>query len=426
MRNKVVIFVHPWMWASSMFADVRARDLGILSIVTGGEGTRIDPPWLAEHSDYVLDCAGVDQEVERVREFLTMHGLEPVAVINGLDSSLSFADALQVELLGHSLDLRRSQVRLNKFEVNETLRTAQVPHVRSSRIRSVEDLSRVREEVRRFGIPFVAKPAADTAGMAGFEILNSAEELDDYVERYLGRANSYYPDRLVSDIIVQPYISPGRFGEFTVDYVSTDGVHACIGISENRKDDQGVFRSTVTYDTCSSIDFSRPKRYVEACLTALDVQWGFTHNEIFWDMEDEVLLVETNNRYAGQPVSELYKRSYHGSALDSLLCRDDQFVRERTAQREGFCAAVYLYNVSTDHPDALDLGEAAPFATVVDFRGKNKPRIARDFALRYDRAKHIGAILLLEGHDERHVEELVEGMVSRDRQGLVFRAGTSV
>ncbi|HEY4092646.1 MAG TPA: hypothetical protein VGN46_14120 [Luteibacter sp.] len=424
MRD-VVVFVHPWMWAVSMFADVRARGLGIVSIVTGAEGTRIDPVWLAAHSDYVLHRQGNVEEVSDISTVLQAEGLKPVAVINGLDSTLVFADAIQAHLLGLDLDLEASAVRLNKYAVNETLRRAGVPSVPTVRIRSEGDAATRVEAIAALGTPFIAKPAGDTAGMAGVELLADHGALVDYLRRRLGHANGYYPDQTVQEVVVQKYMASSRYREFTVDFLSVDGVHECVGISENQKDDQGVFRATVTFDTTASPGFAVVTAYVRRCLDALKVRWGFSHNEVFWDMAEEVFLVETNNRYAGQPVTDLYALSYERSPLAPLIERKPVTDAGRVSQRARHGAAVYLYNISTESPDALDLGEATPYARITDFRGKGRPAIARDFASAYDRGRHIGAIVIIESDHAGEIERLTTDLVARDREGRVFVAAVT-
>ena len=424
--RKVVIFVHPWMWAASMFADVRKRDLGILSVVTGAEGTRINPSWLEANSDHLVRCEGEATDVAVVAGYLKEHDLRATAVVNGLDSTLVFADAIQAHILGLELDLTASVVRLNKFKVNETLRAAGVPSVPTVRITSAGDVTTHEREITAFGSPFIAKPARDTAGMAGVEVLENIDGLKDYVERRLGQANGYYPDRTVSEIVVQQYMSPSRYREFTIDFLSVDGVHECVGISENQKDAKGVFRATVTFDTTAAPEFSVVTDYVRRCLNALDVRWGFSHNEVFWDMAEEVFLVETNNRYAGQPVTDLYELSYARSPLGPLLAREPARDGERVGLRLGYGAAVYLYNASTDNPDDLDLGDAAATARVVDFRGRGRNAIPADFADQYDRARHIGAIVIIEGHSAAEVETLVADLIGRDIDGKVFLAMAAV
>jgi hypothetical protein len=419
--DEVVIFVHPWMWATSMFKDVRARGLGILSIVTEAEGTRIDPSWLDARSDHLIRCPGRVADVPTVSAYLGERGLRAVAVVNGLDSTIVFADALQKDVLGLDLDLADSAIRLNKFEVNDVLRHAGVPSVPTVRITHAADVEALKAEVAGLGSPFIAKPAGDTAGMAGVEILHSPDDLRHYVERHLGRANGYYPDKPVSEVVVQRYMSPSRYREFTVDFLSVDGVHECIGLSENRKDTKGVFRATVTYDTVANPEFAVVTDYVRRCLDALKVRWGFSHNEVFWDMQHEVFLVETNNRYAGQPVTDLYELSYARSPLDPLLARKSDPGEERVALRLRHGAAVYLYNTAVDHPNEISLGDAAGEGRIMDFRGRGRAAIPEDFADCYDRARHIGAIVIVQGEDAARVEELVDGLVQRDIDGQVFR-----
>lgn len=419
--DEVVIFVHPWMWAASMFKDVKGRGLGVLSVVTEAESTRIDPTWLQAHSDHFIRCAGVVTDVGTVAAYLAEQDLRAVAVVNGLDATLVFADVLQKDILGLDLDLTASAVRLNKFEVNEVLRQNGVPSVPTVRITSHEDIASKEADIRRLGSPFIAKPAGDTAGMAGVEVLQDVEDLKGYAERHLGQANGYYPDRPVQEVVVQRYMSPGRYREFTVDFLSVDGEHECIGISEIRKDEKGVFRATVTYDVTANAEFVVVTDYVRQCLYALKVRWGFSHNEVFWDMRDEVFLVETNNRYAGQPVTDLYELSYARSPLDSLITRK-RTMEERVALRLGHGAAIYLYNTGMDDPQALWLGDAKDRARVVDFRGRGCKAIPVDFADRYDRAKHIGAIVILEGDDAAHVQSMVDDLVKRDMDAQVFLA----
>lgn len=423
--REVVIFVHPWMWASSMFTDVRKRGLDILSVVTGAEGTRINPSWLEANSDHLVRCQGEATDVAILAAYLRKHDLHAIAVVNGLDSTLVFADAIQAHILGLELDLAASFVRLNKFEVNEALRTAGVPSVPTVRITRACDVATFERAVVALGSPFIAKPARDTAGMAGVEVLENIDGLKDYVERHLGQANGYYPDRAISEIVVQQYMSPSRYREFTIDFLSVDGVHECVGISENQKDAKGVFRATVTFDTTANAAFSVVTDYVRRCLDALDVRWGFSHNEVFWDMAEEVFLVETNNRYAGQPVTDLYELSYARSPLGPLLSREPARDMERASLRLGYGAAVYLYNTSTDSPDALDLGDAAATARVVDFRGRGRSAIPADFADRYDRACHIGAIVIIEGHSAAEVERLVVELIERNIDGKVFLVMTA-
>lgn len=419
---KAVIFVHPWMWAPEMFTEARAMGLKIMSIVTGFETLRINRSWLSEHSDFVIEgSTDVDVDLEHIRSFLVLNDIDPVAVINGIDSALHYTDCLQKAFLYPCLDSEASRSRLNKHNVNQMLIGAGITAIESVEIRHHDDLKKNYEKIASFGLPLVAKPSEDTASMAGFEMLNAIDEIHSYIDRHIGKLNHYYSDKIVEKAIIQPYIPIELFDEYTLDFVSYQGKHHLVGIGMYIKDQHKVMRGYKCFDRGELPNIEFAVQYVEKCLDAMKVHTGFSHNEVFWDGRNKIYLIESNNRYSGQPVSAVYDASYSQHAFVSYLdLVQDKVTNDRVDKRCRYAEAVMSYNCHVDEPDQLYLEGLTCEYQVNSFRGKGKKKNSKTFYEALDRINQLTSMILVIAEDAEILKYNVELLRERERNGTLF------
>ncbi|MEM9243214.1 MAG: hypothetical protein AAGA27_04040 [Pseudomonadota bacterium] len=420
-----ILFVHPALWAKQFFKQSKDNNCRVFSIVTDFESTHIDEEWLKKNSDYFFKGSKhPEDDFAEIKKLMDEHHLNPVAVINGIDSALVYTDYLQKALLGYDIDLSQSQKRLNKHQVNECLLNAGVPAIESVEITSVADFEQQRSKIESFSLPIIAKPSEDTAAMAGFEVLDSFDKIPDYLDRHLGKQNKFYNSQIVSKIIIQPYIPINKFGEYYVDFISFAGKHHCVGVGEYKKDKNGVFRQAVAYAIEDNPEIKYIIDYTERVLNAMEVKFGFTHNELFWDSDQKVFLIESNTRHAGTPVVQIYDATYCQRLLDQYLgfVKGDK-LDSRIEKSEKYAAVLFLYNYSMDYPDKIYLEGISCDSEILSFRGKGKKKINSDFYQSYDRLQQLAAMVLLIDSNQDNLKKNISTICQREKDGILFTKG---
>jgi hypothetical protein len=419
---EVIIFIHPWMWVKEMCTEAHLLGYKVLSVITNFEQTRIDNKLVVEESDFIFH-GGNDPKLDlgNLSVLLKVICLKPIAVINGLDSAIYYADFIQKHLLYKEIDLNASNIRLNKYSVNETLMAANIAHINSVEITGYKELITKRAAIKKLGTPLVAKPSEDTAAMAGFEVLKHPDELQQYVKKYLGAVNKCFSDKTIQKAIVQSYISADDFTEYTFDFVSHKGKHECIGIGAYEVDQYGVSKGYYILDVTERYKMEAAIQYVRDCLDALNVFSGFTHNEVFWDDSDRILLVESNARHIGQPGVRMYHYAYERSALKTL---SDLIVGRGSLNyslnRVGYSHSLCVYNCQIDNPTDLWLKGLSSRSEICMFRGKNQPKNASDFHLNYDRFSQLTAVIILFADNSQQLKIDVEKIREREKNGNLF------
>ena len=421
--KKCVIFVHPTLSVEYLANVAHEHGYQVLSLITAFESTQINAGQLAEVSDFVIQgSANPEKDLPEIIEFIKANDLEVKAIINGIDPAIYYTDYLQNYILGYDIDLNASKARLNKFEVNAILQKNNIKIIPTIQICSKDELTVQRESINKLQWPIVAKPSEDTAAMSGFAILSNWQELEAYFDSYFGSKNKYYKDKTINKIILQEYIDINVYEEFVIDFISFEGKHYCKGILLYDKSIEGegykIYRYYRPY-TFNEVPNIKPIiDYVSQCLTALKIQYGFTHNEVFWDHKNSYYLIESNNRMPGHGVTEAYYHVYHYTAFSEYLALlEAKSIEHVPQQRYNFSIVLDLYNTSRKS-SKLNTDGISSFQKIVNFR--NHEKLPEDFYKHYTRVEHVNASILLKNQSLDRLNADIDELLERERNGTLF------
>jgi hypothetical protein len=418
------IFVHPIMSIELMFQTVKYKGYKIFTIITTFESQHLNMEILNFYSDFIFTGSNSpEKDITYIHQIISEQKFSVKGLINGLDASIYYADFLQKDILGYDIDLNSSKVRLNKYAVNIALQEKGIASIPSVEVVSNEDLITKADEIRKLEFPIVAKPAENTAAMSGVEFIYSLDELYSYMNRNLNKPNPYYSDNIINKVVLQKYIPEDKFNEFIIDFISYGGKHYCVGIAhfgnEIKENKYKIVRYYIP-DTIDDYPKIRPLiEYVKNCLTALNVRYGFTHNELFWDHESQYHLIEINNRMAGGGMQEAYYNSYGNYPLTQYLnFLEGKPVIDIPNKRKSYSLVMHLYNLFVEGADQLCIKDINSFEKIVTFSLHSKQDA--NFYRNYTRANNINACILLNNSSKEELEKDIQTILSHEADGTLF------
>ena len=159
--------------------------------------------------------------------------------------------------------------------------------------------------------------------------------------------------------------------------------------------------------------------YVESVLNTLNVEYGFTHNEVFWDKKESFSLVESNTRMAGGGITDAYLNCYGYTPLHSFLelAKGKKSIVNAPIKRIGYSLCMHIYNFFVDKPASINLEGINSFQSIISFYQDKKAPI--DFK-KYTRADHIAATLLLNNNNFDRLNDDIKEIKRREQSGELF------
>ena len=424
MSIQALLFIHPSMSVEFLFETTKQRKYKIFSVITSLEKTHLETAVIEQHSDVVFKGSDApEKDLKEIQQIIHEHRFQIVAIINGIDATLYYTDYLQKKILDYAIDLEATKIRLNKYAVNMVLRKHHLPHIPSVEVVSKTDLITQANDIQKLGLPIIAKPSEDTAAMSGVEIIASRGDLNRYLDQYLHKPNMYYPDRNIEKVILQEYIPTDQFEEYVIDFISYEGKHYCTSIlhyvKEIREGKYRIdrFRVPHTKDEMPGID--PVISYMRDCLTALNVRYGFTHNEVFWDRGQKFYLIESNNRIAGGGQVEINQNVYGTTSFSQYLdLLQGKSIHNVPNERKSYSIGMDLFNCFVDGADQLRIEDIRSVQKIIHFRLKHKNDL--HFYRRYTRVANINARILLNNQSKAALDKDVQTILSRETDGSLF------
>ncbi len=269
------------------------------------------------------------------------------------------------------------------------------------------------------GYPIIAKPSENTAAMSGFRILTNFTELSKYLDNHLGAKNTYYKDKVIEKILVQKCIPISKFNEYVIDFVSFAGKHYCTGILKYVKSTDGSYRKYVAIPLEEIPAIKPVLDYVESCLNALKVEYGITHNEVFWNMQDKCYLIESNNRPAGNSILDIYQNTYGYNTLSLYLdLLENKSTSKYPLKRKSYSLVLDIFNKYLENPSNINMDDISSFKKLVHFRGKRqKPTSTKES---YTRADTVTAAVLLDNCSQELLNKDIQCILQREESGNLF------
>ena len=423
-KHYCIICVNPTMSLDITFKEIKQRKYKIFSIITGLKSNKINVSYVNDNSDYFFNGShNVNDDYPEIYKLVNQNNLEIKAVINGIDASIYYSDYLISHLMGINLDLNYSQIRLNKFEVNNVLVNNNINAIQSLELSSVNITPEIAIKIKQFGWPLIVKPSENTAAMAGFRIIQNQTELDEYLSNTFGRKNAYYEDYIVIKIILQKYIPMSEYDEYVLDFISYNGSHYLQAIGCYEKElvtgsNQLIYRNAhpAIINEIPNIQFVID--YMISVLDALKVQYGSTHNEVFWDHKNSCYLIESNPRMVGSGLAEAYLNCYGYSPLSNFLnIIDHKPIQSMPTHKISHSMVMFLHNFYCDTSKYINLDGIKSLQSIVTFYHHKKTTIMFH---NYTRADDIAAAILLNNTDLNQLNMDITELINRERNGMLF------
>lgn len=209
-------------------------------------------------------------------------------IVNGAEEYTSLTDAIGEALFLKSINhSSSSHKRYNKYQMQELLNENNLPYIKQIKV-NLNNLDGVTN-FNDFSFPVFLKPSQGYGSINAFKIISQSHLTNKCAELKLeGKFNEY---------IIQEFVEGT---EYIVDTFSIDGIHYICDILQYHKENyngQPIYRYVeVVADKSIWI---KVRTFIDKVLTALEVNNGMAHSEIFIKNNGDIKLVELNNRVSG-------------------------------------------------------------------------------------------------------------------------------
>lgn len=292
-RSLCVAFIDPIVSTLYLTEELHKKKVKIIAVFTlmqlSEEQKRLRfHPELFDHVIYVDDNMSVVAVAEELKK------LQAQYVFYGYEASVAFAD--QVSYLvcsSYANDPNTSQLRIDKYEMQESLRKISAPHVKqikiANRLLSPAQIS----ELQQWNYPVMVKPNFGV-GSIGVKKCYSLNEVEVFIKE--SRQLLLHAAE-IHEFIVQEYLVGD---EYFVDTFSLLGEHKIASVQRYKKISyQGcpIYRYIETLDP-NSIEWKMCGEYVLRTLDVIGMKNGFAHTELFLTANGP-FLIEVNPRISG-------------------------------------------------------------------------------------------------------------------------------
>jgi len=308
--NRPVVIIEPVSSGIELAPAFRAR--GIPSIaVTLKHHDRIGFGSKLQSSDF-LEILSEQPDLPRL-----LKKFQPLAIIPGSEGGIALADELTSILTPHySNDSKKSPHRLHKALMQQALREAGVPSLKTLHTNSQHEAEIWLRENHLEGSPLIVKPPISAGSDKVFHIPAQGDWKTPF-HRVLNEPSKISGE--TNETVVLQELAVGT--EYAVGTVSADGKHFLSHLIRYNKTASGE-RETV-FDHVEFIPY-HPETlgslfdYTQQVLDALGVRWGAAHTEIMLT-KNGPRLIETGARMCGGPVVGFSREASGSSQADKLV-----------------------------------------------------------------------------------------------------------
>ncbi|HVV68013.1 MAG TPA: ATP-grasp domain-containing protein [Gammaproteobacteria bacterium] len=264
-----------------------------------------------------------------------------VAVLAGSEPGVELADFLanQFHVMGNppTTSLRRR----NKAVMAQALRQTGVRTIEDCVVENTAQAANWLQRHHRY--PVVVKPI-DSAGTEGFHLCHDFTQTMNATQMLLGHVNAF--GKTNEQILLQEYI---HGTEYIVNTVSLNGEHFLIDAWQSNKQEihgSRIYDREILLSPLDSVVKDKLLPYLRQALSALDVQYGPCHSELFID-DIGVVLIESGARPHGATSPAAMRYATGWSHLDAVteLVADLQQFRLTAEQREFMPLSKFVFCV---------------------------------------------------------------------------------
>ncbi len=316
--KKTILIVHPFTSEKILYSTIKNRGYKIITLITPLDINWIKHcyPILEKFSDYTLHISGkISTDIAVIKQLLSKENLALTGVINAFDYSTEYADALANHFLSTDIDLEYSHARCNKFLTNAMLERAQIRCIRSILIKSENEILEKEHIIKDMNFPLIIKPTNLSAARNNVMIAYDFTSATCIINKLFATKN-IFNDQAITDVIVQEYI---QGEEWVVNTASYNGKHHIAGIFKYRKSKNRLLEILSLDGKEDRLFIKNLIEYNLACLNALKVNYGITHNELIVDEKGIPYLIEINNRLSGVELPMLSSKCYGTDEISMFL-----------------------------------------------------------------------------------------------------------
>lgn len=282
---------------------------------------------LFQPEKYLEDFVG-SEDLEKTKEMLKPYRF--AAIIPGCEGSVPYANHL-AKLMG--LPYNRgviSDLLLNKYNMQQALAKANIPHIRSILTAQVDEALNWKKEHKLDKV--VIKPTSDSSSH-GVYICSTEETIRNAFSKVLNTLNSC--SKINNTLLVQEYIDGD---EYIINHVSQNNVRYLTDIYRYRKiqsPDGNPLYDTIETPSLKNDHLKEMVQYVENVLDILQLDVGFSHSEVKMSNRGPIL-IEVGARLMGgipedKELFSIFEPSI-SAAIDSYIDNPQQFQNKKDFQ----------------------------------------------------------------------------------------------
>ncbi|MBF0441649.1 MAG: ATP-grasp domain-containing protein [Oligoflexales bacterium] len=274
MKKKTVVIIDPYLTGMKIAERFRQKGVSCIAVINWKNVPQFAKITFREEQFEKIIV--FNNDIEKLIEELNNCKIE--AVFPGTEAGVELAEILRGRLGINSNDSSTSNLRRNKFEMHEALRSKGLPVPLQKPVHSVFDLEKwIDRNEHEITWPLVLKPM-DSAGTDGLKFCNSKAESLEYVVKLQGRENLL--GKKNEFVLAQSFLDGV---EYVVNTVSSFGKHRVSDIWRYHK--KRVVGAGMIYDKQELLPFHGRVQeilieYIFSSLDAIGVVHGPAHAEV--------------------------------------------------------------------------------------------------------------------------------------------------
>ncbi|MCQ2794551.1 MAG: ATP-grasp domain-containing protein [Bacilli bacterium] len=258
----------------------------------------------------------VDADKSYQKTLQLVKKIKPKFIFAGDEEDVELTMKLQTDLnLPGRNKMRYFNELTHKDAMHEALKKAGLRYIRGEVCHSPEEAVKI---YRKFKVKAVVLKPSRGAGAEGLSICYSEEEVRRNAKQFFKDMKKLQVDHSVNELLIQEKISGI---EYFVNTISCNGEHRIGEIWRYKLNE--TEKGHITFiDSFSvnalEVNMTQLTSYVKKMLTALHVENGPAHSELFVDEKGPVL-VEVNCRLSGGSISMNFADSIFGHHVSDLI-----------------------------------------------------------------------------------------------------------
>lgn len=312
MHKKIGVIVDAYSTGASLAKRLIKDGFSLIHIQSMNVILEFDAPsFMPENFIVNIKHKNIDSTLDFIRKF------SPTFLVAGCESGVILADMLCRELKLPGNDPSSSKMRRDKFLMQMS--------IKKNGLASIDSImtNRASDAICFFNKnklkPVIVKPT-NSAGSDGVYCCSSENEIKRAFNTLLGKINSM--GEINHNLIVQERI---HGDQYIINTVSKSNSHFVVDLWREKR------RNLIDHGAIGDKEYLIPKRsygkkermivdYVYQCLSALNIEFGAAHSEVFWCYRRNApVLIEVGARLQGSICIEAVSRAIGTNQVEELI-----------------------------------------------------------------------------------------------------------